>query len=149
MQLRSFFFALSLFAAALLNPLATRAYAQSLPKGTSTARLAKSQEFRNFSARILDKVVPEHTTKAEVEALLGKPWRDTKVDGIVGDCQPNQRTSPGDPSVDIWEFRGRDSNGTYRVHIEFDEHDITVLIAKIPDKTGRATARGYADMLPP
>jgi hypothetical protein len=141
MQLR-LFLALLLFAATVLNPPATSAYAQSLPKGASAARLPKSQEVRNFSARILDKVVPGHTTKAEVEALLGKPWSDTAVDsGIVGGCKPNQKTYPGDPSVDIWEFRGGDSNGTYRVHIEFDEQDITTLIAKIPDKTGRATAR--------
>jgi hypothetical protein len=129
MQLR-LFLALSLFAAAVLTSPWTRAYAQSLPKGTSAARLPKSQEARDFSARILDKVVPGHTTEAEVEALLGKPWRVT-----------NFADDPGDPSVDIWEFRGRDSNGTYRVHIEFDEHNIATLIAKIPDKTGRGTAR--------
>lgn len=132
MQLR-LFFALS-FAATVLNPPATCAYAQSLPKGTSTARLPKSQEVRNFSAGILDKVLPGHTTKAEVGELLGKPWRDTELDD-------ESIPYPGDPSVDIWEFRGRDSDGTYRVHIEFDEHNITTLIAKIPDKTGHATAR--------
>jgi hypothetical protein len=141
MQLR-LFLALLLFAATVLNPPAMCAHAQSLPKGTSAARLPKSQEVQNISSQILDKVVPGHTTKAEVEALLGKPWSDTELDsGIVGDCQPRQKTYPGDPSVNVWEFRGRDSNGTYRVHIEFDEHDITTLIAKIPDKTGRATAR--------
>ena len=141
MQLR-LFFTLSLFAATVLNPPATCAYAQILPKGTSTAQLPKSQEVRNFSERILDKVVPGHTTKAEVEALLGKPWSDTELGAaIAGDCRPQQKKYPGDPSVTVWEFRGRDSNGSYRVHIEFDEQDITTVIAKIPDKTGRATAR--------
>jgi outer membrane protein assembly factor BamE (lipoprotein component of BamABCDE complex) len=134
MQLRFFFLALSLFAAAVLSPPATCAYAQSLSKGTSAARLPKSQEVQNFSARILDKVVPGHTTKAEVEALLGKPWRDTALDDET-------IPYPGDPSRDIWEFRGRDSHGAYRVHIEFDQHNVTTLIAKIPDKTGQATAR--------
>ena len=100
MQLR-LFFALPLFAAMVLSTPATYAYAQILPKGTSTAQLPKSQEVRNFSAPILDKVVPGHTTKVEVEALLGKPWRVT-----------NFANDPADPSVDIWEFRGRDSNGT-------------------------------------
>jgi hypothetical protein len=133
MQLR-LFLAFSLFAATILDPPATCAYAQSLPKSTSAARLPKSQEVRNFNARILDKVLPGHTTKAEVEALLGKPWRDTK---LTAETIPYK----GDPSVDIWEFPGRDSHGTYRVHIEFDEHDITTLIAKIPDKAARATAR--------
>ena len=133
MQLR-LVFALSLFAATILNPTTPPGYAQSLPKGASARRLPKSQEVRNFSARILEKVVPGHTTKAEVEALLDKPWRDTELDA-------ESIPYPGDPSVDIWEFRGRDSHGTYRVHIEFDEYNITTLIAKIPDKGGRAVGR--------
>jgi hypothetical protein len=41
----------------------------------------------------------------------------------------------------IWEYRGHDASGTYRVHIEFDSRKITTLIAQIPDKTGEALAR--------
>lgn len=133
MQLR-LFPAFALLAAAALLPPATGSYAQSLPKGTGAARLPQSQEIRNFSPRILGKVVPGHTTKADVEGLLGKPWRDTR---LTAETIPYK----GDPSVDIWEFRGRDSKGTYRVHIEFDAHDVTTLIAKIPDNAARATAR--------
>jgi outer membrane protein assembly factor BamE (lipoprotein component of BamABCDE complex) len=83
---------------------------------------------RDFSAATLAKVDPGHTTKAQVEGLLGEPWRTV-------DSDPDE----SDPSV--WEYRGRNSSGTYRVHVEFDSHDVTSLIATIPDKTGQATAR--------
>ena len=84
---------------------------------------------RNFSAASLAKVTPGQTTKTQVEALLGKPWRTTFSDDA------------DEPGPVVWEYRGEDPNGTYRVHIEFDKHDITTLIAKIPDKTGEAPAR--------
>jgi outer membrane protein assembly factor BamE (lipoprotein component of BamABCDE complex) len=84
---------------------------------------------RDFSAAILAKVAPGLTTKTQVEALLGKPWRTTFSDDA------------DEPGPVVWEYRGQDSDGTYRVHIEFDSHDITSLIAKIPDNTGEARAR--------
>jgi outer membrane protein assembly factor BamE (lipoprotein component of BamABCDE complex) len=84
---------------------------------------------RDFSAATLAKVTPGQTTKAQIEALLGAPWRTSFSD------------DPDEPGPVIWEYRGRDIDGTYRVHIEFDSHDVTTLIAKIPDKTGEAPAR--------
>jgi outer membrane protein assembly factor BamE (lipoprotein component of BamABCDE complex) len=84
---------------------------------------------REFSATTLAAVDPGHTTKTEVEALLGKPWRTTFADDA------------DEPGPVVWEYRGQDPDGTYRVHIEFDSHDITTLIAKIPDKAGEAPAR--------
>ena len=84
---------------------------------------------RDFSAATLAEVDPGRTTKAEVEALLGKPWRTTFSDDA------------DEPAPVIWEYRGHDPDGTYRVHIEFDTHDVATLIAKIPDKTGEAPAR--------
>ena len=84
---------------------------------------------REFSAATLAKVTPGQTTKTQIEALLGKPWRTTFAD------------DSDEPGPVVWEYRGQDSDGTYRVHIEFDSHDITTLIAKIPDKTGEAPAR--------
>ena len=84
---------------------------------------------RDFSAETLGAVDPGHTTKTEVEALLGQPWRTSFADDA------------DEPGPVVWEYRGEDLNGTYRVHIEFDSHDITTLIAKIPDKTGEAPAR--------
>jgi len=84
---------------------------------------------RDFSAATLAKVTPGETTKTQIEALLGQPWRTTFSDDA------------DEPGPVVWEYRGQDSNGTYRVHIEFDSHDITTLIAKIPDSTGEAPAR--------
>jgi hypothetical protein len=84
---------------------------------------------RDFSAATLANVTPGQTTKTEIEALLGKPWRTTFSDDA------------DEPGPVVWEYRGEDSDGTYRVHIEFDDHDITTLIAKIPDRTGEAPAR--------
>lgn len=81
---------------------------------------------RQFKDATLAKVVPGQTTRAQVETLLGKPWRTTP---------------PAVSGRDVWEYRGQDSNGTYRIHIEFDSRNITTLIAKIPDKTGEAPAR--------
>jgi len=84
---------------------------------------------RNFSAATLAKVTPGQTTQTQVEALLGKPWRTTFAD------------DSDEPGPIVWEYRGQDADGTYRVHIEFDSHAISTLIAKIPDKTGEAPAR--------
>jgi outer membrane protein assembly factor BamE (lipoprotein component of BamABCDE complex) len=84
---------------------------------------------RDFNAATLAEVTPGQTTKTQIETLLGQPWRTTFSD------------APDEPGPVVWEYRGQDSNGTYRVHIEFDDHDITTLIAKIPDRTGEAPAR--------
>ena len=84
---------------------------------------------RDFSAATLAKVTPGQTTKTQIEALLGQPWRTTFADDA------------DEPGPVVWEYRGKDSSGTYRVHIEFDSHNITTLIAKIPDSTGEAPAR--------
>ena len=83
---------------------------------------------REFSDATLAEVDPGHTTKTDVERLLGQPWRT-----VVSD--------PDESDPEIWEYRGRDASGTYIVHIEFDNHDVTTLIAKVPDKTGEAPAR--------
>lgn len=84
---------------------------------------------RDFSAATLAKVTPGQTTKAQIEALLGEPWRTSFAD------------DSDEPGPVVWEYRGKDAKGTYRVHIEFDNHDITTLIAEIPDSTGEAPAR--------
>lgn len=83
---------------------------------------------RNFSTATLAKINPGHTTMAQVEALLGQPWRTVYSD-------------PDESDPAIWEYRGRDDKGTFRVHIEFDSHDVTSLIATIPDNTKQAPAR--------
>ena len=124
-----------LVAAVVLNAPIISAYGQDVPSRGTAAPVPKSQEVRDFSDATLSKVVPGQTTKAQVKVLLGSgPWR---MNSYTDETLPY----PGDPSVDIWEYRGRDSSGTYRVHIEFDTNNVTTLIAKIPDKTGTAVAR--------
>lgn len=84
---------------------------------------------REFSAATLAKVIPGQTTKTQIEALLGLPWRTTFAD------------DSDEPGPIVWEYRGKGANGTYRVHIEFNNRGTTTLIAEIPDKTGHAPAR--------
>jgi len=112
---------------------ATSGSGQTLQNGATATPLPESQRIRSFSDQTLGEINPGHTTKAQVEALLGKPWRVSELD--------DEDVMPGDPAVEVWEYRGRDSQGTYRVHIRFDKRDVTTLIAKIPDKTARAVAR--------
>lgn len=121
--------------AALVNAgVAMAVDGQNVQKGRTAAQVQESQRILDFGDQTLAKIVPGHTTKTDVEALLGKPWRDTELD-------EEDVMYPGDPSVDVWEYRGRGPKGTYRVHIQFDKSDVTTLIAKIPDKTARAVAR--------
>ena len=101
----------------------------SLSTGFCASDAADPGRARNFSTATLAKVTPGQTTKAQIEALLGEPWRTTFSDDA------------DEPGPVVWEYRGQDPNGTYRVHIEFDSHGVTTLIAKIPDKTGEAPAR--------
>jgi len=62
------------------------------------------------------------TTKIEVQASLGSPWRTV---------QYNDMDTLED---EIWEYRARNAQGSYRLHIEFDHRDIVRVIVKIPDK---------------
>jgi hypothetical protein len=77
---------------------------------------------RDFDAATLAKVVPGQTTKAEVEALLGQPWRASEPDA--------DEAEPG-----VWEYRGRDAADLYRVHIEFDAGGTATRISKVSEST--------------
>ena len=70
-------------------------------------------------------IVPGQTTKAQIRALLGTPSRIVQFDDC-GDAMP-------DEALETWEYPGKDSAGAYRFHVEFDEHGIVHLVAKIPD----------------
>lgn len=72
-------------------------------------------------------VVPGQTTKAQVRALLGAPSRVVQFDDC-GDAMP-------DEALETWEFPGA---GT-RIHVEFDDHGVVHLIARIPDESLSAT----------
>lgn len=74
-----------------------------------------------IDARVLAKVVPG-ISKSQVKSLLGDPWRTV------------QYNDEEEIENEFWEYRGKDSHGTYRVHIEFDKHDTVIIVGKIPDK---------------
>jgi hypothetical protein len=74
-----------------------------------------------IDAQALAKVVPG-ISKAQVKSLLGDPWRTV------------QYNDEEEIENEFWEYRGKDSHGTYRVHIEFDKHDTVIIVGKIPDK---------------
>jgi hypothetical protein len=73
--------------------------------------------------QILAKVVPG-ISKTQVKSLLGDPWRTVQYNDLDENENENE----------FWEYRGKDSHGTYRVHIEFDQHDTVLIVGKIPDK---------------
>jgi outer membrane protein assembly factor BamE (lipoprotein component of BamABCDE complex) len=75
--------------------------------------------------RKLAQITPGKSTKAQVKALLGTPWRVVQFNDC-GEAMPGQ-------SDETWDYRGRDAGGTFRVHIEFDDGGVAHLIAKVPD----------------
>jgi hypothetical protein len=78
-----------------------------------------------ISAAKLALVVPGTSTKNDVKALLGAPWRISQFNDC-GMAMPGQ-------ADETWDYRGRNAKGTYRVHIEFNDSDVARLVAKIPD----------------
>jgi hypothetical protein len=88
--------------------------------------------------RKLAKITPGVSTKAQVQSLLGSPWRIVQFNDCGG-AMPGQ-------ADETWDYRGRDAKGTYRLHIEFDDQNVAHLVAKIPDYVdgGKATAATVA-----
>ncbi len=105
------------------------------PYQTYFLEFAKDGALRDIKQVISDetfsKIESGSSTKAEVRALLGTPWRTTNY----GDCNPVDWQ-------ETWEYRGQDSTGTYKLHVEFDHGGIARIVAKIPDRTqGRDIAK--------
>jgi outer membrane protein assembly factor BamE (lipoprotein component of BamABCDE complex) len=85
-----------------------------------------------ISADKLAQVRPGMSTKTQVQALLGAPWRILQFNDC-GMAMPGQ-------ADETWDYRGRNAKGTYRLHIEFDDHNVASLVAKIPDhSSGKGT----------
>ena len=86
----------------------------------------------------LGKIVPGLSTKAAIAALLGEPWRVVQFNDC-GEAMDGQ-------DDETWEYRGADAGGGFRLHVEFNEHGMVQLFAKIPDKTpdGAGTAATVA-----
>lgn len=78
-----------------------------------------------INAAKLAQVKPGISTKTQIQALLGAPWRILQFN----DCGMSM---PGQAD-ESWDYRGRNAKGTYRVHIEFDDGNVARLVAKIPD----------------
>jgi hypothetical protein len=104
----------SLALCCLAAPLANAADGNDVPKpGTaSTIGVISEQKAAQVSPGL---------SKAQVKSLLGAPWRTVQYNDM--DQLENE----------IWEYRGSDSKGPYRIHIEFDHHDIVRIVGKIPD----------------
>ena len=86
--------------------------------------------------------MPGQTTKAEVRALLGAPWREVQFCGMA--------MAMDDQADETWEYRGSNGSGGYRVHIEFGDNGVVHLIATIPDQVagGKATTAKVAPAQP-
>jgi hypothetical protein len=100
--------------------------------GCCWAVAAGAETSGQISAQALAQIIPGHSTKAELRALLGAPWRVVQFD----DCG---ETMPGQAD-ETWEYRGTGPDGPFRLHVEFDERGVVHLIAEIPDKSGAAVA---------
>jgi hypothetical protein len=94
------------------------------PHLSAAAEVAKppvAPSAQGIDPRVLAKVVPG-ISKAQVKSLLGAPWRTV------------QYNDEEKVENEIWEYRGSDAQGAYRVHIEFDRHDTVVIVARILDQ---------------
>jgi hypothetical protein len=97
------------------------------------AEPSAGEKIRPINLQRLAKVVPG-ITKARVKSLLGEPWRTIQYNDL--DKIENE----------IWEYRGKDAQGEYRIHIEFNREDMVVIVGKIPEHapmgSGAATDPG-------
>jgi hypothetical protein len=73
-------------------------------------------------------IVPGKSTKADIQSMLGAPWRVV----MFNDCGE----AMDDQGDETWEYRGADASGNYRIHVEFDDHGVVHLFAKVPDNRG-------------
>ena len=110
---------------------ASLAYAADAPPPASDAAAPANAE-PIVNEQTIAKVIPGQSTSAQVQTLLGTPWRATQLD----DC-----------GAETWEYRGSDADGAYTVHIEFDDHHVTSVVAKVTEK-GPAVKRAVARAVP-
>jgi hypothetical protein len=82
----------------------------------------------------LGKIVPGRSTKADMRALFGEPWRIVQFNDC-GEAMDDQQD-------ETWEYRGSDAKGGFRLHVEFNDDGTVHLLAKIPDQApgGAGTA---------
>jgi hypothetical protein len=90
-----------------------------------------------LSPQALARIIPGHSTKTELNTLLGAPWRVVQFDDC-GQAMPGQAN-------ETWEYRGTGPDGSYRLHVEFDDHGVVRLISAVPDKSGARGAIAITD----
>jgi hypothetical protein len=87
---------------------------------------------RDLKMETVGKIKVGRTTSAQVQQLLGPPWRTTNY----GDCNPIDYQ-------EFWEYVGKDATGLFRIHIEFDEDHIARIVTRVP-KNGPITVLAAA-----
>jgi outer membrane protein assembly factor BamE (lipoprotein component of BamABCDE complex) len=87
---------------------------------------------RDLNMETVGKIKVGSTTSAQVQQLLGPPWRTTNY----GDCNPIDYQ-------EFWEYVGKDATGLFRIHIEFDEEHIARIVTRVP-KNGPITVLAAA-----
>jgi hypothetical protein len=82
----------------------------------------------------LGKIVPGRSTKADMRALFGEPWRIVQFNDC-GEAMDDQQD-------ETWEYRGGEAKSGFRLHVEFNDDGTVHLFAKIPDQApgGAGTA---------
>jgi hypothetical protein len=105
---------ISLAALAMLGFLGSAAGADDAPKPARGASSSiDAQKLANLKRGM---------SKTQVKSLLGEPWRTVQYNDL------------DEVENEFWEYRGKDAEGTFRVHIEFDRQGAVVIIGKIPDR---------------
>jgi hypothetical protein len=106
--------------------------------GTDVTPAASAGMPATINQQKLAKIVPGQSTKTDIRSLLGAPWRVVQFN----DCG----MAMDDQADETWEYRGTDTDGGYRIHVEFGNNDTVHLLAKIPDRTvgGKATGATIA-----
>lgn len=83
----------------------------SLVAYTAHSRADAASGSAEASRLAIAQIVPGKSTKADIESLLGAPWRVVQFN----DCG----MAMDDQADETWEYRGADQDGNYRLHIEF------------------------------
>jgi hypothetical protein len=101
--------------------------------GSDASTVGNAAMAEAISPQQLDQIIPGHTTQADMRSVFGPPWRVVQFN----DCGK----AMDDQADEIWEYRGQDMSGMFRLHVEFDDHGVVHLAAKIPDSSpgGRGT----------
>ncbi len=119
----------------------TAAFLFGAPLAADAAEAAQSGNEGTVAAgarQQIGKIVPGRSTVSDVQIMLGAPWRIAQFN----DCG----MAMDDQADEIWEYRGVDPGGGYRLHIEFSDNGVVNLVAKIPDNMpgGKAVAAKIA-----